>query len=254
MGSENLCEQCSAPLALADLSCTACGHPVPAASRLKRLRERAEGMAEKGQYAEAARALEPVIEASATDPELALLWRKRGVWLLRTQRADLLDSAESALAEALRLDDADPMNHHLWLDLLGKRGTQAKAEAWYQQRLQAQPDDAVAAQQLKIMKLSADFMHAPPPKLDLPPEREGIFYKLFKPTPYKMASAGFACLISLFMTGQALWSNHAAGPVIEGVESYASIVKAVNDPWLNGAQALAFGAYFVWAWSRRRRG
>lgn len=254
MAAENLCEQCSSPLALADLTCTVCGHPVPPESRLKRLLERAEGMAEKGQYVEAARALEPVIEASAEDPELPRLWRKRGVWLLRAQRPELLDAAESALAEALRLDDADPMNHQLWIDLLGKRGSLAKAEGWYQQRLQARPDDAVAAQQLKIIKLSADFMSAPVPTLDLPPEREGIFYKLFKPTTYKMVSSGLACAISLFMMGQAFWSSHAAGPALEGMESYASIVKMVNDPWLNGAQALAFGAYFFWAWSRRRRG
>lgn len=253
MSLDHRCEQCSQPLALADLACSACGHPVPAEARLLRLQERADGLAEAGQYQEAARALEGALQSGPPAEAAKLLWRKRGVWLLRAKRPELLDAAEAALAESLRLDDADEMSHQLWIDLLGRRGFLEKGRGWYEQRLQGRPDDLVAQKQLKLIKLAEDFKSAPLPKLDLPPEHgNGYFFRLLTPTPYKMAVAFIGLLMSLYLLIQTLNVPSVPGLEAEGIETYGSIVRMVNDPWLNGAQSLACAAYLVWAWSRRR--
>lgn len=249
------CDQCGKPLALADKACPACGAAVDPVARRRLLLGRAEALAERGQFAEAARSLEDVLRQELEPAEAKLLWRKRGVWLLRSGRGDLLDAAEAALAEALRLDDADDLSHQLWIDLLVRRGTSEKAREWYRQRLALQPEDAMATRQLQVLKLSADFKAAPLPKLDLPAEGgKGIFYKLLKPSPTKRAGAALGLLFNGGLTIRALMAPSLAisGDPGSGADQLGSVVQLLNDPWLPGVQALMFAAYLIWSWKAAR--
>lgn len=255
MSAPHLCRQCGRPLALADQACAACGEAVPLEDRRRLLLERAEGFAGAGQFAEAARSLEGLLKLDLPADEARLLWRKRGVWLLRSGRAELLDAAEAALAEALRLDDSDDLSHQLWIDLLVKRGSSEKARLWYQQRLQLQPADAMAARQLQILKLSADFKSAPPPKLDIPDVAgRGLFPRMLKPTPLKKGLVALGLLGNAVLTLRALLQR---GPVVagdagSGMEGLGSVLQIINDPWLPGIQAGLCAAYLIWAWRSGR--
>jgi tetratricopeptide (TPR) repeat protein len=249
------CRQCGKPLALADQVCAACGQTVPAEDRRRILLARAEGLAEAGQYMEAARSLEGVLQQPLEPEESRLLWRKRGVWLLRSQRPELLDPAEAALAESLRLDDSDDLSHQLWIDLLAKRGSLEKAKAWYAQRLQLKADDAMAARQLQIIRLSVDFKTAPPPKLEgARSAGQGLFFRLLRPSRAKVAAAA----LGLLMNGALLlkvffWPFQAVkGDAGSGIEQLGSVIQLLNDPWLPGVQALICAAYLVFAQVLRR--
>lgn len=254
MSSSFSCRQCGGPLALADLACGACAAPVPAEDRRESLLSRAQGQFDAGQFAEAARSLEILLQGPVPPEEARLLWRKRGAWLQRAQRPELLDAAEAALAESLRLDDADDLSHQLWIDLLTKRGTVEKARQWYAQRLQLRPEDAMAARQLLVIKLSADFKAAPPPKLDLPPEAAGgSLYRLLKPSPSKTAAAGLGLLVNGALAVRAAFSAPAVvGDPSDGLAQVGSFMQLLNDPWLPGLQALACAAYLFWAWKAPR--
>lgn len=255
MSAPHVCRHCGRPLALADQACAACGEAVPLEDRRRLLMERAEGFAQGGQFAEAARSLEGLLKLELPADEARLLWRKRGVWLMRSARPELLDAAEAALAEALRLDDADDLSHQLWIDLLVKRGTADKARAWYAQRLQLQPADAMAARQMQILKLAADFKAAPPPKLALASgEGRGLFQRMLKPSPLKTGAVSLGLLGNGALMLRALMQR---GPVVSGdpgsgVEQLGSVLAILNDPWLPGVQAAICAGYLVWAWRRGR--
>lgn len=253
------CEQCGAKLALADESCHACGRPVPAETRRKVLVGRAEALAQDEAYADAARALEPVLRQEMPAEEARLLWRKRGGWLIRSGRPELLDAAESAMAESLRLDDSDDLSHQLWIDILSRRGLLDKAKAWYAQRLQLNPDDVMAQRQQQIIRLSADFKAAPLPTLSIPESREGLFIRAFKPNAGKMITAALVLLFTLYQlyttaTGGGVMGALKNDPLM-GSDQMGGIVNALMDPWLAGFQAVAAAAYLFWGWRiRRRRG
>lgn len=255
MSFKHACRQCGKPLAVADQVCAACGHAVPAADRLRLLLERAEGMASAGAYAEAARTLEGALQQDLDPGTAKLLWRKRGGWLVRAGRPELLDAAEAALAEALRIDDSDDLSHQVWMDLLGRRGHLDKARAWYEERLRLEPGDAMASRQLQILKLRADFQAAPLPKLDLPQaDPKGMMAGLFRPSPLKNGLAGLGLLVNGVLLARALL---APGPVvrgdgISGVEEMGAFLKLLNDPWLPGVPAAFCAAYLAWAWWMRR--
>ena len=119
-----VCERCAAPMALADTACHACGAPAPQAGA-------------------------------------ALAWRKKGIAL---EKQGELARAGQAFQSALALDDADEIAHQLFIANLGKQGLLPQATAFYQQRLQANPEDAMALKQLGVVKLSADFLSQPPPQ------------------------------------------------------------------------------------------
>lgn len=246
------CSSCSKPLALADKACANCGTPVPPALRTGVLVARAEQQAEAGQYAEAARSLELLLGELSEAKGDKLLWRKRGSWLLRSGKPELMDAAESAFAEALRLDDNDDLSHQLWMDLLNRRGHGEKARAWYEQRLQLNAEDAMAKRQLAILRLTADFKAAPLPKLDIPAGREGLLFRMVKPTPYKLVMAGAGALFALGALISALFAGQDAA--VTGDAEMGSIINLAMDPWVNGIQAMVFGAYVVWGWFEMKRG
>jgi tetratricopeptide (TPR) repeat protein len=250
MSSAHRCRQCDKPLALADQLCSACGQPVPAEDRRKALLARAEALAGTGQFMEAARSLEAALQSELEPDEARLLWRKRGVWLLRSQRPELLDAAEAALAESLRLDDSDDLSHQLWIDLLAKRGSLEKARAWYAQRLQLQPEDAMATRQLQVIRLSADFKTAPPPKLAIPDAKgQGILHKLLRPTRAKTAAAALGLLVNAALLLKVyFWPFQGVkGDPASGIEQMGSIILLLNDPWLPGIQAALCAAYLAFA-------
>jgi tetratricopeptide (TPR) repeat protein len=254
MSYEHRCRQCGKHLALADLTCSACGEPVPAADRRRLLQDRAESLAEAGNYAEAARSMEAVLRQEIPAEEARFLWRKRGIWLQRTGRPELLDAAEASLAEALRLGDNDDLSHQLWIDLLSKRGYLEKARAWYGHRLELNPGDVMAQRQLSIIKLSADFKSAPRPKLELETGRQSLFAKAFKPTNLKVGGAAINVLVNAVLWLRALSAAPAgiSGDEASGVGQFSAFLGILNDPWLPGIQVLLFGAYLIWAWRVRR--
>lgn len=254
------CGKCGNGLAMADEHCPACGEPVPSSARRAVLVERATALADQGDYVGASRALEPVLkQADLEAAEAKLFWRKRGSWLLRARDESLLDGAEAALAESLRLDDADDLSHQLWIDLLAKRGHLEKAKAWYAQRLQLNPDDVMAQRQQQIIRLSADFKAAPLPTLSIPESREGLFIRAFKPNAGKMITAALVLLFTLYQlyttaTGGGVMGALKNDPLM-GSDQMGGIVNALMDPWLAGFQAVAAAAYLFWGWRiRRRRG
>jgi tetratricopeptide (TPR) repeat protein len=254
MSYEHRCRQCGKQLALADLQCPACGQAVPAEDRRQLLLDRAEGQAASGLYAEAARGLEGLLRQELPVDEARLLWRKRGAWLQRSGRPELMDAAEAALAESLRLDDNDDLSHQLWIDLLGKRGQLDKARAWYAQRLQLRPDDAMAQRQLTVIKLSADFKSAPRPTLELGPAPKSLFSRALKPTPVKAGTMALGLLVNGIMLLRALFTTPAGvrGDESSGVEQFASVLSLLNDPWLPGIQVVVCAAYLIWAWKELR--
>src|SRR5580700_183147 len=142
------CARCSNPLALVDTVCSQCGEPVPVEKRLALLSARAEAFAAAGSYAEAARAADGVTALPLAPAEAKLWFRKKGSWLQRAGQDRLLPAAEAALAEVLRLDDADDLSHQLWIDLLHRTGQLDKGRAWYKERLALNPEDAVAKRHL----------------------------------------------------------------------------------------------------------
>jgi tetratricopeptide (TPR) repeat protein len=239
-------------LAPADPVCGSCGQPVAVAQRLALMAPRAEGYAAAGQYVEAARSAEAVLALPLADPDAKRWWRKRGAWLQRAGRPELLDAAEAALERSVRLDDADDLGHQLWIDLLQRLGRLDKARAWYKARLQADPEDAVAQRQLAALRLLEDFKLAPPPKLNLPEVKDRTLMKALRPTPWKLVCAGAGLLSCVFML-YSDWTGSAAGPPLpDGMESMASIMKLASDPWFNGVQILAYGAYLLWGWRQSR--
>jgi hypothetical protein len=146
----------------------------------------------------------------------------------------------------LRLDDSDDLSHQLWIDLLAKRGSLEKARAWYAQRLQLQPEDAMATRQLQVIRLSADFKAAPPPKLAIPDAKgQGILHKLLRPTRAKTAAAALG-LKAYFWPFQGVKGDPAAG-----IEQMGSIILLLNDPWLPGIQAVLCAAYLAFAGTLR---
>lgn len=250
--SDMRCGKCGQALALADMVCASCGEAVPAEKRAAVLGARAEAFADAGQYAEAARAAEAVA-ALPLPLEGAKLWRrKRGSWLQRAGRPQLLDAAEACLSDALRLDDSDDLSHQLWMDLLQKRGSMDKARAWYKQRLVENPEDAAAKRHLASLRLLEDFKLAAPPKLSIPPAKEGMLMQAIRPNPWKMITVGFGFVSCLYMMVSAWTATGQQPALLEGAESMASIMKLAEDPWFNGFQLLIYGVYLVWGWKELR--
>jgi hypothetical protein len=177
-----------------------------------------------------------------------------------------LDGAEEALTRSLHLDDLDDLSHQIWIDLLVQRGSADKARAWYQQRLQTDPEDAVAKKQMAILRLAADFKTQPLPKtsLDLEPEPKGYLWKMVVPTPWKIWMVGLSGIFSLvialngFLSGPAV-APAAALPVDPDLAAATAatvdpskLMGTLTDPWLNLWIGLASGAYVYWGYQRRR--
>lgn len=261
------CQKCGQNLAMAESQCSACGTAVPVAQRLAVLLPRAEAFAEQESFAEAARALEPALALALEPAEAKKLWRKKGVWMRKAavDQPELLDGAEAALGESLRLDDADDLSHQVWIDLLVQRGFGEKARSWYQQRLQLNPDDAMAKRQMLVLKLASDFKAQPRPQsqLDLGQEPDNIFWRMVVPTPGKAYAMGASGLVSLGIALYAAISPAgpppaAAAPVDPDLASAmaanpAQLMSGLMDPWTNLVAAALCGAYVYWAYTRRKR-
>lgn len=243
------CGRCKGPLAPADSVCAACGEPVAAELRAALLKERAEGLAAEGHFAAAARAAESLLALPLTGADAKLWWRKRAAWLQRAGDPALLDAAEAASLASLRLDDNDDLSHHLWVDLLHRRGRLDEARKEYKGRLEAAPDDAVAKRHLASLRLMEDLKLAPPPKLDLPAVRGGLLMRAVHPTTSKMIAAGAGVLSCLYMLFESWFGTPAALP--DGAESLGTIMKLAEDPWLNFAQVVIYSAYIFWGWKVR---
>lgn len=243
------CTKCNQPLALADRVCASCGAPVPQSQRLGVMLTRVEELAESGHYVEAARSVESVLAEFSEAKVDKLLWRKRGGWLLRSGRADLMDGAESALAESLRLDDNDDLSHQLWIDVVNRRGQIEKARAWYRERLALNPEDGMAKRQMAILRLTSDFKNAPAPKLNLPPVREGLLYRMIKPTMGKAITMGFSTLGS---AAQFFWAMSSKGSQLADQPELAGVGQFLNDPWMPGIMTVLGIAYMFWAWKELR--
>lgn len=265
------CEKCGHALAMADAQCSACGTPVPAEQRLGILLPRAEALAEQERYAEAARGLDLPLSLELPVAEKKALWRKKASWLRRATPSQeaWLDQAEAALAEALRLDDNDDLSHQVWIDLLVQRGLADKAKAWYQQRLQLNPEDAMAKRQMAVLRLAADFKTQPVVVKRDPNAGEptNFLWKLVVPNPYKMGMMGLNAVFSLVMLLRSLASG-PAGPegappmadqdmaTIANAASggLADLFKSLDDPWSWGIQVILSVAYVYWGLQRRKRG
>lgn len=265
------CEKCGQTLALADSHCRACGTPVPAQQRLALLQDRAEGLAAQERFADAARALEPALALPLDAPALKGLWRKKGVWLRKAaaDQPQLLDAAEAALAEALKLDDLDDLSHQVWIDLLVQRGLADKAKAWYQQRLQLNPEDGMAKRQMAVLRLAMDFKAQPVARREAPAaEPKGLLWRIVVPTTAKTAAMAFNGVFCLAMFVRSLGGRGAPGPadaaapadaelasILAGADSgTGELFKAFDDPWSWGLQFAASAAYVYWGYSRRKRG
>ncbi len=262
------CEKCGQSLALADSQCSACRTPVPPAQRLALLLPRAEGLAEEERYFEAARALEPALGLALAPEDAKGLWRKKGVWLRKASvlQPQYLDAAEAALTEALHLDDNDDLSHQIWIDLLVQRGSADKARAWYQQRLEKNPEDSVAKRQMAVLKLAADFKAQPRPQsaLELDTDPDNFLWRMVVPTPWKTWSMGVTGAISLVVALN-LFLSHTSGvpavavpPVDPDLASAmaanpAQLLAGLNDPWMWSYNALGSAAYVYWAYGRRKK-
>jgi hypothetical protein len=262
------CQKCGHALALADKACQACQSPVPAAQRQAMLMPRAEALAESGRWAEAARALQGVLDLGLDADQAKGLWRKKGGWLRRAAEAEpqQLDGAEAAFEQARRLDDSDEMSHQLWIDLLVQRGQGEKARDFYKARLEKDPADAVAQRQLTVLRLAADFKTQPRPKtiLDERQEPRGALWKMIAPSPWKTWSLGFSGVFSLVIAINGFLSGrHIEAPVpdnpgdadlaaLAAISSPADAMAKLLDPWLNLYVALACAAYVGWAYLRSR--
>ncbi len=248
------CAQCGAPLAPADAACASCGAEVDPASRAALMGPRAEAYAASGAFDAAVRAA-GVVLGLPIDASARKVWlRKRAAWAQRTGREGDLERAAADLKEAVVLDDGDPLGHQLRMDLLQRLGRLDEVRAEYAARLERDPEDAVARQHLGALKLMNDLRTAPPPKLDLPPEGNGLFIRMLRPTPSKMVAAGFGALscLAVLIGG---WGHKAAGGSAAAlgnqVGGLGPLVQALADPWLNALQAVAYSAYLVWGLRRR---
>jgi tetratricopeptide (TPR) repeat protein len=273
------CGACGQPLALADLQCSRCGAPVDPERRRALMLQRADGLAEDGRFSEAARALAPALESNPPAAEAKKLWRKRAIWLQKGGDARQMDEAEACLQKSMELDDADDLGHHLWIDLLKQRGHLDRAKAYYQKRLDAAPEDAVAKRQLGVIRSVADFLTQAPPKLNLEGDRKpSTLEKWIRPTPKKMLIAAATLLMSL---GGILWGlfSSPAGPDAVGAAGSggglgdaaaialaqsssgaaswaggggAGLAQMLTDPWINGIQLVLAAAYLWWGYKERR--
>jgi hypothetical protein len=262
------CEKCGQALALAETQCPACGTPVPSARRMEAFLQRAEGLAEEERFAEAAKALDPVLSMDLDAVQGKTLWRKKGVWLRKASQAQpqWLDGAEAALAESLRLDDHDDLSHQIWIDLLVQRNYAEKARLWYRQRLELNPEDAMAKRQLAILKLAADFKSQPPQRPSSETlEPDSLLWRLILPTSGKAWTLGFNGLFCSAMLFHSIFSGPAApaaaAPVDPDISSavdasslgMGELFKSFDDPWAWGIQALLCWAYVAWYFQRRSR-
>ena len=277
------CGQCGGPLALVDAVCPACHTPVPAAGRRALILARAEALAADERWGEAARMAVAAPGEGLEPAETKRLLRQRAVWLQRQGSPASLEEAQALLKKVVVEDPADNLAHQVWMDLLKRLGRQAEAKAHYQACLALNPDDAVSKRQLSVMRLSADFVSAPPPKLALGNSgKAGTMEKWIKPTPKKMISAGSVVLFGL---GGMVWNFFypTAAPVAAAVAKSAGslsdsaavalaqsasgpgswvanpaaaanspMMHVLSDPWINGIQVALALAYLWWGWKDRR--
>jgi tetratricopeptide (TPR) repeat protein len=264
------CEKCGHALAIADQRCPGCGTPVPDAQRLGVMLPRAEAFAADERYVEAARSLEPALAMSLEPEQAKTLWRKKGVWLRKAAatQPQYLDGAEEALTKALHLDDLDDLSHQIWIDLLVQRGFADKARAWYKQRLELNPEDAVAKRQQAVLRLAADFKVQPRPQssLDQAEEPHGFLWKMVVPSRGKTWTIGLSGIFSLVIALNGFLNGPPAAPAAQAPlavdpELASATAASINpgeligkamDPWLNLYVALACAAYVYWGYSRRK--
>jgi tetratricopeptide (TPR) repeat protein len=268
---ENRCGRCAGPLAAADAVCPACGEPVDAGKRASLLASRADALAADGLYAQAARSAETLLALPLAPQDAKLWWRKRAAWLQRGGQPGALDAAEAALHESLRLDDGDDLSHQLWIDLLQRRGSLEKARQEYKARLDRDPADAVAQRHLASLRLMDEIKLAPPPKLNLPPEKDGMLLGYIRPTPWKMITVGSGLLFCVIMLVYGLGSPSQAAPALpslpaggddamvklagsagDPMASLGPMMKMAADPLSNIIQIVLYSAYLFWGWKERK--
>jgi len=268
---DNRCARCAGPLAAADTVCAACGEPVDAFKRAKLLAGRADALAADELYAQAARTAETLLALPLQPQDAKLWWRKRAAWLQRAGQPGALDAAETALHASLLLDDSDDLSHQLWIDLLHRRGSLDKARAEYKARLDKDPDDAVAQRHLASLRLMDEIKLAPPPKLNLPPEKDGMLLGYIRPTPWKMITVGSGLLFCVIMLVYGLSSSSQAAPVQavlpaggddamvrlagaagDPMAGLGPIMKMAADPMSNIIQIVLYAAYLFWGWKDRK--
>jgi tetratricopeptide (TPR) repeat protein len=271
---DNRCARCAGPLAAADSVCAACGEPVAPAKRASLLAGRAEALAKDGLYAQAARTAETLLALPLQPQDAKLWWRKRGAWLQRSEQPGAQDAAEAALHASLLLDDSDDLSHQLWIDLLHRRGSLDKARAEYKARLERNPEDAVAQRHLASLRLMDEIKLAPPPKLNLPPQKDGLLLGYIRPTPWKMITVGSGLLFCVIMLVYGLVSApqiapaqpilplggaggddamvKLAGAAGDPMAGLGQVMKMATDPMSNVVQIVIYAAYLFWGWKDKQ--
>lgn len=255
------CQKCAAPMAMADKLCSQCGAPAPAGAAALLLAQRAEQAYAAGRLEEAVAQLQGAIITGLPLEQLALAWRKLGVWLEKAGgemgRPDMTARAGEAFKSAFGLNDADAIAHQLFIANRAKLGLLGQASEFYKKRLELDGQDAVAQKQLAVIKLSADFLAAPRPvAAAMAPT---TLEKWLKPRPWKVAMAGSTFLSSVgamfYMAlghAQALPAATSAASDDLGAAAAAampaSVDAMIHDPaiWAFQAGLSGLALYFMY--------
>jgi tetratricopeptide (TPR) repeat protein len=228
-------------MALADSACGSCGAKAPEGRAALALYERADAAWDAGQHAEALARLERALAQGLPAEKLALARRKQGVWMEKLALEEgnplLKSKAEQAYLASLEADFSDPITHQLFIAHHSGQGQAGRAAAYYQKRLEADPENAQAKRQLELIKLSSDLAATPfKSTLDLP---KTLVERWLEPRPWKLFMAISTLLSSLAMVVVSLKQSPAA-PSSDPFEGHGPPVldsNALYDPSLWGLQA-----------------
>jgi tetratricopeptide (TPR) repeat protein len=248
------CEKCGTPLGLAEASCSQCGAPVSANQSALALALRANRAFEAERIEEAVDMLKRALDMGLPEADLGAQWRKLGLWM---EKLGTLEEAGKAFRKALEISDSDEVAHQLYIANYVKRGAGVEVTAYYQGRLDKNPEDVIAKKFLGVIKLSADFLTAPPPTLNLPPPSGAE--KWLKPKPWKLTLASLTLVFALAMV---LKSSLFPAPVeapqpmtggMDPLNIYSGMAGIFNDPWVWGFQAglSALALYYMFTLRER---
>jgi tetratricopeptide (TPR) repeat protein len=244
-------------MAPAESACSRCGAPAPEGRAALLLLSRADQAQAGGRLEEAVSLLDRALHSGLPQGERPKSWRKLGLWLeklaLEGEQAQLLARAGQAFSSGLNEDDSDEIAHQLFIANLARQGKIGEAKARYQRRLDADPGDAMAQKQLGVIRLSADFLAAPPKvSLNLPPR--GVIERWLQPKGWKLSLAISTLASSLVMLLISLTHSPGApgASAMSGLMDSSAIPVQFDDflfdPWswaFQGALS-ALALYFMY--------
>lgn len=228
-------------------ACHSCGQKAPLGRVGQALKQKAEAHFGAGNLTEAVRQLSRALDAGLPEGEGPLAWRKLGVW---QDKLAQLPQAAASFGKARELNDADELAHQLWIAALAKMGRMEEAKSFYAARLEKNVEDAVAARQLKVLALSADFLANP--KTYAPPayEPKSWMEKVFLFSPAKAMVLGANLVFSLGLAA-ITWLRR---PPLEGLPASDEIPEIPNIgalllgdpvPWLLSAALSGLILFFL---------